>query len=516
MERTIPQAIAASAERNSYKTAIIYENKKISYLKLIKQALTFAETLNSVGVRSGDCVAVYLSNRPEYAVSVLAALHLGAQIVPLNTRLSPDEIHYILNDSGTKLLITETQFIETAKATLHRKTPVQRTLNIDEKTEEIERWSCSEDSSLLSVFKSTPSKPDSVALIAYTSGTTGQLKGAQLTHKNLLSNAYACLKTIPIKPNENFLCILPLAHTFPFTVCLLTPLLSGTTTTMLASVKPFKRVMKAVFKNRVTIFVGIPQLYRALTNAPRPGFFSRMMFRLFNPLRFCISGADPLPLDVLVNFENRFRVPLLEGYGLTEASPVVSFNRLENRKKSSVGLPLEGVEIRIISEKGEPVPRGEIGELCVKGDNVMLGYLNRPKETCECIKEGWLLTGDMAKLDEDGFIYIVGRKKDMISVKGLKLYPQEVEAVLLRHPSVEDCVVVGVSDSHSGEVPVAAVVLAKDCRTSSEELLSYMRNHIADYKLPRKIVFTDSLPKTATAKVRRYEIRALFTSQFSL
>lgn len=497
-DRTITEVVAETAERNPKKVAIIYEGERITYSELIRRVAGASALLLSAGLTEGDRIAILLKNRPEYAVYTLATFAVGAVCVPLNTRLALNEALYILSDSSSRLLITENEFTEKVSGILEKGAPVQQTIVVEDVEER-------GDGRL--IIRS--GEPDSVALIAYTSGTTGRLKGAQLTHRNLLSNAVSSLKTIELKPNDNFLCILPLSHTFPFTVCLVVPLVSGTTTTMLPSVRPFKRVMSSVFKNRVTVFVGIPQLFRALANAPKPNIFARLMFRLFNPIRFCICGADPLPVDVLERFERRFRVPLLEGYGLTEASPVVCFNRLKRRKKGSVGQPIEGVEVKVVSETGESLPVGEEGELCVRGRNIMKGYLNRPDETAECIRDGWLYTGDIARIDEDGFVYIVGRKKDMISVKGMKVYPPEVETLLMSHPAVADCAVCGVEDERSGEVPVAAVVLNEGYRTTGEELREFLRGKVADYKLPRKVVFFEELPKTATAKVRRHILKTL-------
>ena len=496
-EGTITEAVKETAERHPDRTAIIYEDERVTYSALIRRVGGASALLRAEGLVEGDRVALLLGNRPEYAVYALATFALGGVCVPLNRRLAPDEIRYILNDSSSRFLVTEKEFEGKVSEPLKECSTVERVITVDEVSEY-------GDEEL-----SVGGDADSVALIAYTSGTTGRLKGAQLTHRNLLSNAVSCLKTMELKPKDNFLCILPLSHTFPFTVCLLVPLVSGTTTTMLSSVRPFKRVMRTVFKNRVTIFVGVPQLFRAMANAPRPGIFARIMFRLFNPIRFCICGADPLPVEVLERFERRFGVPLLEGYGLTEASPVVCFNRLNARKKGSVGQPIEGVEVRVVSEAGEVLPPGEEGELCVRGENVMKGYLDCAEETAECIREGWLWTGDVARMDEDGFVYIVGRKKDMISVKGAKVYPPEIETVLLSHPVVADCAVCGVVDEHSGEVPVAAVVLEEGCGVTEEELKAYLRGKVADYKLPRRILFLEELPKTATAKVRRHILKSL-------
>ncbi|MCX7703010.1 MAG: AMP-binding protein [Planctomycetota bacterium] len=499
-KRSITEVVEETARRVPRKTAIIYERERITYSELIRRKQEITSFLHSLGVRNGDRIAFLLSNRPEYATFSLAAFSLGAQVVPLNTRLASDEILFILTDSSSRIFVTEQMFIEVAASAIKRGTSIEHLINVD-------KMGFADSKP---IEESEQVSPDSIALIAYTSGTTGLLKGAQLSHKNLLSNAFACLETIELHPKDNFLCILPLSHTFPFTVCLLVPLLSGTTVTLIPSVKHFKQVMKSVFKNRVTIFVGIPQIYRAMANAPAPGIVARFFLRFLNPLRLCISGADPLPTDILDAFERRFKIPLLEGYGLTEASPVVTFNLPRNRKKGSVGIPLKGVEVRVLSEETGALSHCGEGELCVKGDNVMAGYLNRPFETSKCIVDGWLRTGDIARIDEEGFVHIIGRKKDMISVKGLKIYPPEVEMVLMNHPAVADCAVFGIPDEQSGEVPAAAVILKENFQTTPNSLKSFLKEHIADYKIPRKILFLEELPKTATGKVRRHILSSLY------
>jgi long-chain acyl-CoA synthetase len=287
------------------------------------------------------------------------------------------------------------------------------------------------------------------------------------------------------------------------------PIFIGARITVIESIKPFHRLLKNLFKNRVTIFMGIPQMFKLFSQATVPKILTWRIFSWLNPLRICISGADKLPVEVYNAFQRRFHIPLLEGYGLTEASPVVSLNPLRGRRKiGSVGLPLPDVEVKVVSEDGRALPPGQVGELVVKGPNVMKGYLNLPQATEEVIKDGWLYTGDFAKIDEDGFIYIVDRKKDLIIVHGFNVYPKEIEDVLYLHPKVAEAAVIGVKDLRHGELPKAFIVLKPAQEASREEILDFCRSILASYKMPRYIEFRTSLPKTATGKVEKRILRA--------
>jgi long-chain acyl-CoA synthetase len=335
-----------------------------------------------------------------------------------------------------------------------------------------------------------------------------------LTHGNLISNAVSSAKAIKITSRDNFVCVLPLFHSFAATVCMLLPLLNGGRMTIFASPRPFKRVLRTMIKKKVTIFTGIPSIFNILKDAKVPRLLTTpLISKIINPLRMCISGAAALPVDTLVRFEKKFKIPLIEGYGLTEASPVVSLNPLKGvRKPGSIGLPLPDVKIKVIDDKDKQLSTGQIGELLVMGPNVMRGYLNQPEANKETIKDGWLYTGDLVKTDSDGYIFIVGRKKEMVNVRGFNVYPKEIEDVLYQHPLVKEAAVIGVTDQHKGEVPKGFVVLkensgspdAQPPRSPDEierELLHYLRERLAAYKIPRKIEVVESFPKSATGKI---------------
>ncbi len=342
---------------------------------------------------------------------------------------------------------------------------------------------------------------DDVATLIYTSGTTGSPKGVMLTHSNLISNAQACLKRVKITPKDHFSCLLLLYHSFTLTTCILTPFYAGATSVIIKSLKNFKEVFKQILKSKVTIFIAIPPIYRILADAKTPFFLTAFPFRLLNPIRLCVSGGEALPLEVMRKFEKKFHIPVLEGYGLTEASPVVTLSPLNERKLGSVGQPLEGIEIRIVDDDNKELPTGEIGEILAKGPSVMKGYYDRPEETEAAIKHGWLYTGDLGKLDEEGFLYIVDRKKDLIVMKGLNVYPKEVEDVLYTHPKVKEAAVIGRHLEGKGEVPIAYVVLQEGENATEDEIHKYLRHSLASYKIPRRIEFRKDLPKTPTGKI---------------
>jgi long-chain acyl-CoA synthetase len=269
------------------------------------------------------------------------------------------------------------------------------------------------------------------------------------------------------------------------------------------SVRPFKRVIRAIRRNRVTVFVGVPSIYNILKDLKLPKFFHSPLIKLFNPVRVCISGAAALPAETFRGFERKFRIPLLEGYGLTEASPVVTLNPLKGKRKAgSIGVSLsKAIELKIIDEKGNSLGPQQAGELLVKGPNVMHGYYKQDEATRETLKDGWLYTGDMAKIDRDGYVYIVGRKKEMVNVRGLNVYPREIEEVLYQNPKIKEAAVIGIADEHKGEVPKGFVVLKEGCVATEHEIIQYLRDHLAPYKIPKYIEFKDSLPKNTTGKI---------------
>jgi long-chain acyl-CoA synthetase len=474
------------------RTFIKFDGHRFTFSDVERMAESYASFLLKKGIRKNDKIAILSGNCPEYIAVYMGILRAGGIAVPINTLLSPDEITFIFKDS------------ETFACFYHK--------NLDRVVAQL-RSECKVvflELNELPMTGGAASSPrvknyaDEVSTMLYTSGTTGYPKGAMLTHINIVSNALASLEAIDISHKDIFLVFLPLSHSFTFTVCVVIPLVLGARISLLESVKPFSRVIKRIIADRITLFVAIPMVYSLLSRKKVPFFFKYLL-----KVRLCISGAAPLSLSALENFERVFGIPLLEGYGLTEAAPVVAVNRCaaRERKNCTVGPPLPGVEVRIVDDDGKLLPAGSQGELLVKGPNVMKGYFNKPEETAGALKDGWLYTGDIAVLDEEGHIRIVDRKKDMIIIDGLNVYPGEVENVAYRYQAIEECAMVGLEMENCRELPVMFVVLKKDQRFVEREFKSFLSRHVASYKVPRRIIPLDEMPRNPTGKISKKELR---------
>lgn len=489
---TLSALLADRAGKSRTDTFIKCGSEKLSYGEADSRVTACAAGLSSLGLTQGGRAAILMENCPEYIISYFAILRAGGVAVPLNTFLTPDEITYILNDAGCQLLIYDRAFAGHAEKVAPQVPGLKPVI-----TDEIPGGE-------VALKGGTDDGP---AVFLYTSGTTGFPKGAMLSHANLLSNAAASADALAVTDRDRFLVFLPLFHSFTFTACVLVPLYSGARIVLLRSVKPFSRVVKSIVRDRITLLAGVPAVYNILSRKKLP-FYIKYVLKIILNLRACISGAAALPEDTLRNFEERFRVPLIEGYGLTEASPVVAVNPLKGqRKPGSVGLPLPGVEVIVVDDAGERLPAGSTGELLVRGPNVMQGYYNLKKESEEALKGGWLHTGDMARLDEEGYLFIVDRKKDLIIVDGMNVYPREVEDKVMRHPSVEECAMVGIADGKGSETPVLFVKTKEGFPVAENDIFNHLRGHVARYKMPRRILFIDEFPKTATGKIRKPELR---------
>lgn len=502
-----------SAKRFPWKKCIVSEQGGLNYRGLNKKADILAGALKeNLGINKGDTVGILLNNCPEYIVTIFAVLKAGAICVPLNTFLSFTELKYILQDCRAKLLISSSQFLPVLQNIRQEKqgalSALQEILLQDKKEKDFLSWDtvvCGQQHK-----NSSPEiTPEDTAFLIYTSGTTGFPKGVMLSHDNLCANITASVKALKVTGWDRLLLVLPMFHSFTLTVCILIPIFIGAKIILIKSLKPFDKVLRSILFNRVTIIVGIPQLFDTLKNLHLPAWLYK-----FLRVKICISGAAPLSVETLQLFKNKFRtISLLEGYGLTEASPVVSITPLKGTQKAgSIGLPLPGIEVKVVTDDERELPTGEIGELIIKGPNVMRGYLNQPEETQKTIRGGWLFTGDLAKIDTEGYMYIVGRKKDMIISHGMNIYPMEIENVLKNHPKIKEAAVVGKKDRSKGEVPVAFVVPEKDQHITDHEIINFCRNRLANYKVPRLIEFRQDLPKTATGKILKRSLVETLTA----
>lgn len=502
---TLSGSLERTAKRIPHQIALIWKKEKISYSALWERVQRVAEGLMGLSIRPQDRVALLLPNCPEYIYSYYAISRVGAVAVPINSFLKGGEAAYILQDSGAHTLITTSACAHVVLPHRGELKELKQIVLVGEVEEDLKERTVS----FSSLLESPPSSdqehksiPSHLAVIIYTSGTTGRPKGAMLSNHNLISNVISCMKALQIFPNDRFLLFLPLFHSFTATVCMLLPFYLGCRVVLLESVNR-RDIRHAIARHRVTLFVAVPALYNVMSQA-KISFLARWL----NPIRLYVSGGAPLSVEVLARFERLFRRPLLEGYGLSEASPVVSVNPLSaERKAGSVGLPLPGVEVKVVNEEERELPPGEVGEVIVRGENVMMGYYNQLEATRQVIRGEWLFTGDMGKIDQDGYIYIVDRKKDMLIVRGCNVYPREVEEVLYSHPKVAEAAVIGIMDRHRGEVPKAYVVLKEGMTADEKEIKRFCMERLARYKVPRIVEFRDSLPMTPTGKVLKRELR---------
>jgi long-chain acyl-CoA synthetase len=509
--RTLNEMLARSVAEVPATTALTFHGQKLTYAELDDRIERCAAGLVELGIEKGDTFGLVLRNCPEFVILSFALARIGAVAVPVNFMEKSERIAFIFNDAGVKGCLTSKDFLRTVRRAAESVATL-RHLFLREPGGELPHFGeLSRDR--LPDTAGPEVGPNDLALLIYTAGTTGMPKGVMLTHHNLVVNVESCLEAFDLSREDSVLCVLPMFHSFAWTTNVLLPLRLGVKIPILEGFLPFNRVLKTIWREKVTLVCGVPPVYATLVqklHGPR-----RLLLRVLSPVRIAVSGAAPLPGEVQQQFERIFGIPLIEGYGLTEAAPVVAVNpRYGRRKPGTVGRAVPGVEVKVVDKHEVELPAGEIGEICVRGENVMLGYYNRPEETREAFTEdGWLKTGDLGRLDDDGYLSIVDRRKDLIIVKGLNVYPQEIEAVLESHPAVAEAAVIGVDDGSGDEEIRAFVVLAPEQAVKRRELLGYCRERIASYKLPREIEFREELPKNALGKILKRELRASLAKQ---
>jgi len=492
------ELITLHGKKRKNKTALLLNEDKITYGEILQSADKLASYLSQKGIKEGDKVALFLRNSAEFIYTIFAVSKLGAILVPVNTFLKSEELSYILEDSGSKILIASAihdKVVNSSQAS----TLCDFILWEGDESAEGETHLHFKDVWLEEKRIDSRAKDlDSTAVIIYTSGTTGKPKGAMLSNKNVLSNADSGRRTINVKPRDRAIVFLPMFHSFTFSIGVMLPMYVGASIVIIQSIQPFSNIFKQTLTKRVTVFFGIPDVYNALAKAKLPWYFM-----WFNRIRAFISGAAALQPKTLDAMAKKFRrATLLEGYGLSEASPAVCMNTFRKQKEGSVGTALYGYEMKIVDEEMTEVDNGAIGDIIVRGDNVMKGYLNRPTATEETIVNGWLLTGDMGYMDDEGFLFIVDRKKDLIISKGINIYPREIEEIIDAFDGVGASAVIGIIDEKSGEVPIVYIELSEGTEAIDEQgLKKHMREHLANYKLPKQIHTIAELPKNATGKV---------------
>jgi len=493
MALNLASLLTESAGRTPGAAAIRLGEIELSYGELDDRSARLATLLREKGFQQGDRVGVMLPNVPEFPIAYYGVLRAGGIVVPMNVLLKRREIAFYLEDSGAGLLLAWHGFAEEA-----------RDGAADAGAEMIEVEPAGFAAILGELEPATDladTAEDDTAVILYTSGTTGKPKGAELTHLNLFRNADVSGRTTSeIAQGDVVLGALPLFHSFGQTVSMNASLKVGACLTLVPKFDPGE-ALATMQRDGVTHFYGVPTMYGALLHHPERESFDT------SALRICITGGASMPVEVLRGFEDAFGAKVMEGYGLSETSPVACSNHPDKeRKAGSIGTPIEGVEMQVVDEDDNPVAQGEVGEIVIRGHNIMKGYWQRSEATAEAMRGGWFHSGDMARTDEEGYFYIVDRKKDLIIRGGYNVYPREVEEVLYEHPKIREAAVVGVPHDEWGEEIGAAVVLHDGEELAPEEVSSYVKERIAAYKYPRVVWFIDELPKGPTGKILKREI----------
>ena len=497
MSLNLGTILRASAQRSPEAVAIRAGDASITYGDLDRAAAGVAGALRERGIQPGDKVALLVPNVPEFTIAYFGILYAGAAVVPINVLAAAPEVAYFLEDSGSRALFVHPLFAEPGQAgAAEVDVPVVVAAGDGEGT--IGQLAAADP-----IDSPHPTGADDTAVILYTSGTTGQPKGAELTHSNLFLNcAFVVPRLVGIDPdNLRALATLPLFHSFGQTCIQNATIAAGGSFTLLPRFEP-QAAFELMERDRITLFAGVPTMYFALLHFEGEREYDT------SSLQLCMTGGAPMPVEVMNAFEQKFDIEILEGFGLSETSPVASFNVVDRpRKAGSIGYPVWGVDMAIMDDDDNPLPDDERGEICIRGHNIMKGYLNRPEATKEAMKNGWFHSGDVGYRDSDGCYWIVDRKKDMILRGGFNVYPREVEEVLYEHEAVVEAAVIGVSHESHGEEVKAVVALGAGVSVTEEALIAFCKERLSAYKYPRIVEIIDELPKGPTGKILKRELR---------
>ncbi len=482
--------------------AIQFGRKTVTFRKLIHRVDALAWGLTRLGITPGDVCALMMPNSIEWVVVYYALAKIGAIVLPVNFLYREGELSHIFKDAGARVFIGHKDYLEHPCRVMKTMPAMNLFIAMGPEGKEgfipLEALFSDGDEKEFPIY---PVSEGDTWVIIYTSGTTGLPKGAMLSHGNLTTNAMTVAGMRATRPDDVALCVLPLFHIFGQTCVLNASLYSGLSIRMWSQFDE-KELLKSIETEESCFLIAVPTILNRLLAATDPCPPMR------SGLRFCISGAASLPAEILHRFQERFQTVIYEGYGLTECSPVCVENPFgQPTRPGSIGIPIPGFDARIVDEEDRNLPPGEVGELIVRGPGVMKGYINQPEATARALRNGWLHTGDLARMDTDGYIYIVDRKKDMIIRGGYNVYPREIEEILYTHPSVAEAAVVGVRDPELGEEVAAAVVLRSGERTTAEALRQFVKERVAPYKYPRRIYLVEELPKSHTGKILKRAIR---------
>ncbi len=489
----LAEILREAVARDPEQVAVKLDDFVLNYGLLEQAAMRVAGMLQERGIEPGDRVALMLPNVPHFVVAYYGILRAGAVVVPMNVLNKRREVEYYLRDSDAKLLFVWHDFApeaEPAAADVGCECisvvpgEFEQTLFQTAAREQMVECGSSD-----------------LAVLLYTSGTTGTPKGAELTHDNLLSNCRVSSGLFALEPGTVVLGALPLFHSFGQTCAMNTCVVAAGMLTLLPRFDPVK-ALEIIDRDRVAVFEGVPSMYGAMLNVPDHEHYDT------STLRCCASGGAAMPVELMRGFERAFNCQILEGYGLSETSPVASFNHPDReRKPGSIGTPIAGVEMKVVDDSDNELPAGEVGEIVIRGNNVMKGYWNRPEATAEAMRGGWFHSGDLARVDSDGYFFIVDRKKDMIIRNGFNVYPREIEEVLYEHPAVREAAVIGIPHDEYGEEIAAAISLKEGAAITPDEIRDFVKDQLAAYKYPRTIWIVDELPKGPTGKILKREIK---------
>ncbi|MCK7605738.1 long-chain fatty acid--CoA ligase [Geobacillus stearothermophilus] len=511
-DKTVCDVLQERAGEFGSRPALTFYDKTITYAELAAAVNRFASSLQARGVQKGDRVAIMLPNCPQYVIAYYGILQAGAIVTQVNPMLVERELAYLLKDSGAKMIVIY-EPLYPRLAAVRGETAVEQAVTVSlgaPPSVALAEGDVTFDKFLAAgsgVVRPVPIEPmHDVAVLQYTGGTTGRSKGAMLTHRNIFANVLQCAEffkgTFELG-KERYLTVIPLFHVFAMTSGMNLAIYQGAENILLPRFE-LKEVLETIRDKQPTVFPGVPTMYVAITNTPGVEQYG------ISSIKTCNSGSAPMPLELMRDFESKTGAVVLEGYGLSEASPVTHCNPpFAARKPGTVGIgmPLTEYKVVDVATGTQELPPGEVGELIIRGPQVMKGYWNMPEETAAVLRDGWLYTGDLASIDEEGYVTIVDRKKDLIIAGGYNIYPREIEEVLYEHPAVREAAAIGVPDPYRGETVKAIIVLKDGQQASEEDILAHCRKNLAAYKVPRIVEFRAELPKTNVGKILRRALR---------
>ncbi|MCG6912063.1 MAG: long-chain fatty acid--CoA ligase [Deltaproteobacteria bacterium] len=495
----LAKKLEKQAQERGDQLFVIWHDQELTFDQLNASAAKMAAAMSAKGIRQGDVVAMMIPNIPPFMITYFAIQKLGAVALPINLLLQPLEVEYILNDSGAKTLIAIDMFNPLIEKIRERTPTVEQFFTLGENVAE---WALPYASLVDGDIGQLPSPAidaDDLCTLMYTSGTTGKPKGVMLTHNNFLHQGKMIQDVFEISASDRKLLVLPLFHIFGLGLITMASLVSGSPAVLQEKFDP-DMVLKEIASKEINLLFAVPTMYIALLQQAEKGGYN-----LPKTLRACLCGAAPLPVETVKQFEETFQTVIVEGYGLTESAGGVCVNPWDgNTKIGTIGLPMPGNDIKVVDpETGKELPAGEAGEVIIRGDNIMKGYLNLPEATAETIRDGWLYTGDLAKTDEDGYLTIIDRKKDLIIVGGENVYPREVEEAIYEYPGVMEVAVVGIPHPKMVEVPCASIALKPGVEASADDIVAFLEKRLAKFKVPRTIHFLNELPKSGSGKILR-------------